>query len=876
MKNREKKRPPKFARQFLNWFCRRDLLENIQGDLDETFEDHLSKYSFSKARRLYTWEVIGLFRPGIVRQFRFLENTSISSAMFKNYLKIAVRQILKYKLFSGLNIAGLALSMSVCLLLIMILVDQYSYDLFHKKRDRICRIISDRQWQEPANRARLSTAPLPLVEEFSERYPWIEKTLRVAGVGGTFKTDEKTVSFGGALADTSFFEVFSFDWSRGNQHTALSNPNSIVLTEKMAQAIFGNEDPLGRTIEFIDHGILTITGLMPDPPQRSHLKFDFLLSFSTADILDEKRKAIYQLYDWETGHSGHVYLLLDDPRHQKELDRALAQIATGRSKRHPNFNYYLESQALTAISPGPDLQNGIGGATPYFVMYFLIVLGIAVIFSAAFNYTNLSIARALKRAQEIGIRKVNGAKRRQIIFQFLCEAVLISILALFIAIFILEFLIAHFYGLDPFVSQHFHLPRTPFIYLAFLGFSILVGVVAGLFPALHISAFQPVQVLKKLENTKMFTKISLRKALIVFQFTFSLLFILVTIIVVQQQQHVMKMDLGLQTENIINVHLDEIDYNLFAQRTSQIEQVSMVSGSSNILAQGWTPHTLAHFNDQTDSVYMGSCFVTRNFMDNLEIELIAGQNFPENTSTKREQFILIDQTIAAKMGEHPYQAIGQSLQIDTLLLTVIGVFKPVTANNVFFESAGYFSFRYAPDRISVANVAVTGKDIPATIEKMQTAWQDLNPKHPLNYEFYDEQVYQMSKFFTMASRITGFVSFLAIVIACLGLLGMVTYAVEGRIREIGIRKILGASEANLLWKFSKGFFFLLGVASLIALPTCWFLSNMWLQQFANRISVGIPIFSVAVGLIFLLGSLTVIPQIFSAVKANPVDMIKTE
>ena len=802
--------------------------------------------------------------------------------MIKNYLKIAIRQLWKHKLFSILNIFGLAISMSICLLLIMILADQYSYDAFHQNKDRIYRVISQvAEKNIPIQEPGLATTSLHLAEPLEENYPFVEKTVRMLSMGGNFQIGEKVVDAekSGYAVDASFLDVFSFDWKEGKPATALQNPNSLVFTESLAKKAFPDESAIGKTIKYGDLGEFTITAIIPDPPIRSHIRFDYLVSYATIDAYNDEEKEAFQIYGFEHIWRGFVYVLLKENVAENQLNQALTEIAANFDARSKEQHFLFEAQALSDIMPSRDLGNEIGIATPRIVLYFLMVLALIIILAAGFNYMNLSIARSLKRAKEIGIRKVIGARKGDIIKQFLGEAILIAILSLVVALGLLEFLIPAFYQLDPFVETVFKLEKSPAIYAIFLGFSLLVGLLAGIFPAFNISKFQPIQAIQQLSNVKIFSRIGFRKALITIQFALSLIFILTVIIVLKQQQHVLNADLGLRADNLMGVWMNDVDYDVFAQQIEQLKGVESLSASQHTILTGERARTMATFNNGKDSLELSYNIVDKNYLKNLEIQLLAGKNFPQNSNSEGEQFIILNEKASKQMGyDFPHEALGNTLIIDTNALSVIGVVTDFHHENIWFEPIQPYGLRHGGDFAKVANIRLADANVSETLKAIHNIGDELAPDsgEGISAFFVEERLYHLVKFFRMGSEVIGFVGFLTIIIACMGLLGMVIYTIEGKVKEVGIRKVFGASEKNIIWHLSKGFFVLLGIAIALATPLTLLAANAWLQHFVIRININPLLVLQAIGIILFLGLLTVISQTLVAARSNPVESLRNE
>jgi len=801
--------------------------------------------------------------------------------MLKNYIKIALRQLWQHKLFSALNIFGLATSMSVCLLLIMILSDQYSYDAFHEKGDHIYRVISASSEHQLPEKPRLATTSITVAEDLQEAYPFIENIVRLLNFGAEVRVDEKVFNTDVItyLVDQNFLNTFSFGWVAGEERTALLKPRSIVLTESAAKRFFPYKDPLGETMTLSKFGNYKVTGIIPDPPIRSHIRFDYLISYATVEVFsaaEKKEASIYEGYEhiWRS----FVYVALKQNATQNQLDEALNNIAKSYSSKDKEKQYLFQSQALLNIVPSNDLGNEIGVATPQIILYFLVVLGLIIIFSACFNYTSLSIARSLKRAKEIGVRKVIGARRQDILFQFLGESVIIALISLGVAMVLLEFLIPALFELDPFVVYAIHLERTPQIYCFFLVFSIVIGLFAGFLPALGISKLRPIQAIQKLATVKLFSKARIQKTLITVQFALSLILILAVSIVVKQQEHVLNADHGIRSDNIYNVRMENVDYELFSQQVQQVPGVEAIAATSRVLLTGEENQATAIFEEGQDSMNLYYSQISPNYLSTVEIELIAGENLPDNNNSKGEQFILLNEVAINRMGfTSPEAAIGQSIHIGENMLSVIGVTKDFYHNGIWFEPIKPFGFRQNTNKpVRNATIKFHEATTSEAIADIHAIWQKLSPESGMNAFFIDERIYQLSKFFNMGAKIIGFIGLLTIIIACMGLLGMVLYTVEGKMKEIGIRKVLGASRGNIIWQLSKGFFLLLFLAILIATPLTILGANAWLQNFATRISISPSIVLFGISIILLLGLLTVVSQTYWAARSNPVESLHNE
>ena len=453
--------------------------------------------------------------------------------MISNYLKLAIRNLLKNKVFSIINIGGLAISTSVCLLIISIIADQKNYDQFHTKKDRIFRVLTNTGSSE------MATSSFQLGDEIVSKHTGIEKTATlVRGFGGDIFYNEKMASGGGYFADGNLFEIFDYKLIEGDPNTALNAPRSLVISEALSEQLFYNENPIGKAVRFkntgvnpigvdhgnqeTDYGLFTITGILAPNPGKTHLPFQVLTSLETIRVLANDSLLNADNNNWEYVWGSHTYALASENNTQVDVQAALDKIS---KEKFTNVPYSFKAQPLKDITPGPMVGNNTHVFIPKMFLMFLAGLCLIIILSAGFNYTNLTLARSFTRAKEVGIRKVSGANRGQVFYQFISEAVVISLASFVLAVpllFILQSVFSKFV-----INQYINITfdHSPALYLIFIGFSISVGVLAGFFPSLYISAFSPIQILKNVTNLKIFKKLSLQRGLLLVQFCFSLIFI---------------------------------------------------------------------------------------------------------------------------------------------------------------------------------------------------------------------------------------------------------------------------------------------------------------------------------------------------------------
>jgi putative ABC transport system permease protein len=818
------------------------------------------------------------------------------TAIIANYIKVSVRNILKYKVFSFINMFGLAVAMSICMLLILMLVDQKRYDQFHEKKDRVYRILSGIE-----NSNQYATSPFPLAASLKTDYPIIEETaLLTPGVGGDVRYQQKFAEMRGYFAEPSFFNVFSFQLTEGDKLTALEKPNSIVLSKKLAKELFGNENATGKVVEFDDRqlafpittggtaapavswGNFTVTGTIDESSYKSHLKFDVLMSASSIPVLVAEKKMTDQSGDWIDFFKTYTFVLLQNEKTEQELSGALIDFV---KRKYAD----IEDEQVKGFGLWPqklaDVQlelksNDTNNRLPLVGYYFIAILALVIMFSASLNYTNLTIARALTRAKEIGVRKVTGASRRSLIFQFLSESVIVSLLSMVLAVFISLFVANQFKGL--WVNQYlnFELPQSPVVCFIFIGFALLVGLLAGLYPALYLSTYQPVKALKNLNNIRP-GKLGMRKVLSVSQFTISLIFIITSILIFNQFKFFMEFDYGFNAKNIVNIELQGADYQKVATEFGSIPGVTAISHSDLIPATGTNNgNEFKKFGAPAEEFKPSNIlFTDQNFTDNLNIKLIAGKPLPP-TGESSERFVLVNREFTKKFGyQNPAEVIGETFETKWApeAVQVVGVVEDfhflLLVNR---DAMRPLMLRNQPSQFKYANVKISSGNPMATVALMEQKWRLVEPSRALQYTFYDDELSNTHQAIFDLVSVIGFIAFLAVIIACLGLLGMATFTAERKTKEIGIRKVLGADGQSIALLLSKEFVIVLLIAVAIGAPLSYFGNSLWLQAISNRVSFGVGTVLLGALVLLSLGFVTIASQTIRASKKNPVESLRVD
>jgi putative ABC transport system permease protein len=812
--------------------------------------------------------------------------------MFTNYFKTAWRNLLRNKTFSFINITGLAVSMSVCLLVINMITEQKNYDSFHSKKDRIYRIMTEGRG---GNDFKTASCAFPLAEKLKQDFPGTEQSATlVRNIGGDMLYNEKAASGAGYFADGQLFKIFDFGLSKGNPATALESPFSLVIAEDLAKQLFGNEEAIGKMVKFNDkgihpgtpekgnretpYGLFTITGVLKEIPGKTHLPFKLLASSSTLPTLKADKKINIDINDWNNVWDGYTYLLLDKSKTEKDLQAALDRIASKQyAKGGPN-EYGFKARALTEITSANPVGNETSVYLPATMLLILSVLAMIVMLSACLNYTNLSVARSLTRTKEVGIRKVSGASRLQIFLQFITEAIVVSLLSLILAIGLLFFLRNAFTGLWLNKFLQISLAQNFYLYLSFLGFSILIGLIAGLLPSVYISAFNPVVMMRNFGGIKMFKRLTVRKVLLVTQFAVSLIFIISTAVLYQQTNHVLHFDYGFNKNNVVDVNLyNPENYQRFAQAVSQNKDVAGISACSYMPATGTQYGTLAFKADNLkDSLQINFMDVDAKYFDVMGLKLLAGKTFPEIPDTTGENYVIVNETMVKDWHYASVNgAIGQRILMEGNTVEIIGVVKDFQFGDVT-RNVSALTLRNRPKTFAVAAVKISGSNTAGTVAFLEKTWKQVNPNTKFEYQFLDEQILFTHSMLSDVAKILGALSLLAVLISCLGLLGMATYTAETRAKEISIRKIVGSSVPQIIMLLTKGFVKLLLIATVIALPAAYLLNNLWLQFFAHRVSVNVLILLLSVLIMFALSLLTVFSQSWRAAFANPVKNLRRE
>ncbi|NLR65172.1 FtsX-like permease family protein [Chitinophaga varians] len=796
--------------------------------------------------------------------------------MFLRYIQIAFRNLRRQRLFAFINIAGLALSMTVCLMVLKSTKKNFSYDKFHPAASRTWRITSQATTQE-GKHYHMASSPLPLATVLRQDYAIAEEVVRLYSVlSGTVLEGKKKLPVQGTFTEPSFFHVFGFRLKSGDPATALSAPNSIVLSEATAGRIFGNTPAMGKVVHFERLGDYIVTGIMAPSPGLSHIDYDAYASLSSVPALEQQGILPGRLTDWNQVQDGYTYVKLKPDVSTSSLATALTFISQRfyQPAAKGIGSIRLEQQSLGSISPSHELYNDIGSAPPWGKVLAEIAVALGLLICACFNYTNLSIVRSLQRAREVGVRKVNGALRWQVFMQFITESVVMCMLSLVLAVLLL--ILAENYtsvGIG-FLSGE---PVDFALFGWFLVFSLLTGILAGIIPAWALSSFQPAKVLRNMVDIKLFGGLGLRKTLIVIQFTLSLTAIIFFVTVYRQFAYKEDFNMGFSRDNILDVPLADADFQLMKDRMMQVKGVEAITASSGVLG---VPRHSGFLQVKTETngnrMQIGYYAGDADFLKIMQLKLLAGSNFPATMSREHEQYIIVNEQMVKSLNlKSPSDAIGKTIWLsDSSMVSIIGVIKDFNYQPI---EAPIFpmAIRFVPGEFKQLQILVNTKDKETLMAGIKTAWLEMHPGETFSAEWMSDLLHEKTSGKEPVSAVAILVLMIT-VIAALGLLGVVSYTTFTRRREIGVRKVMGAGVSGLVLLLSRNYLRLILLAGLIALPLGYLGSQLFLRIFANRVSIGFFTLAGSFAVLLCIALLAIISQTWRAASSNPVDVLRND
>lgn len=868
--------PPHWPRKFLRLFIHKDYIEEIEGDMEEVFFDDQEHLSLKKARFYYTLGVFKLFRFNLIKNLKWIYKINFIAMTLSN-IKIAFRTLLKSKTHSIINLIGLAMGLTIGGLIILYVSDEYSFDQFHTKGDRIFKVVTNN-----SDGGTMETNAWPVGYKLRTEYPEIESVLYTRSAPQSFKVNFKDKKFDQYIhyASEEFFNIFSFDLIDGDEETALSAPYSAVITESLKETFFDG-NPIGQILTLRDTLKFQVTGVVKDPPANSHIRFDILLSFSTHE----------KLADWFSYTEGwgnfnvRNYVLLKegaDPVAVEAKAKSIYVENVGDWLMEMGITFEVDLVPLKKIYLRAGLYNGLGPSGSESQVKTVSLIALFVLLLACINYINLSTARSLNRAKEVGIKKVNGSSRLSLIGQFMVESYLLTFIAFIIALILMYLLLPFFNQLiEKEYSIAYFLDINFLWKIALLG--IIIAFLAGFYPALVISGFKPLEAMKGKMNSNP-NGIGLRKSLIIFQFFVSAGLILFTMIVLSQLNYMRNQDLGFDKEQIVVIDGINIPgrtakktFKTELSRLTQIESISFTNALPGRPGwQGQWAYADEISEEQVDTEYMA---IDEDYIETLGLELLAGSNFdPKKTSELEDGLIINEACVTAMKWTSPQDAIGRKIVSPSSRPsgTVIGVVKDYHGlglqENIWPKAMDYTSNQYG----RYYAIKFTTGDTYNLIKGLENTWKAQFESIPFDYVFLEDDFNRQYQEEERLANVLSLFTVVILIISGIGLFGLISFIALSRTKEVGIRKTLGASVSNIVFIFSKEFILLVVVGNLISVPLVWYFGNRWLEDFAYHTALQWIIFPITIFATVLIAFLTVSIQTLKTARMNPVKALRYE
>lgn len=797
--------------------------------------------------------------------------------MIKNYFKIAFRNLQKNKTTAIINITGLAIGLTCCLLMVLYIQHELSYDKFQNKGGRIARVIMEYKFNN-SGLSKGNFTSTKLFPAFKRSFPEVEDGVRMSGTDEIVKYGDKIFNERSFIyADSTFFNIFSFKLLQGNAATVLKAPRMIVLTASTAQKYFGEKNPVGETVMVgADQQNYLVTGVVEDCPSNSQIKFDLLASFSS---LGQAQEETYFNANYTT------YLLLRSEKDIASLQKKIGPFMQKEVKTGYDPGTYInfELEPYTKIHLYSPFDSFDANSSISYI-YIVGAIALLILVIACFTYINLSTARSVERAKEVGIRKVSGAFKGQLFWQFIGESVFITTIAAIISLILAFLLLPSFNQLASKKLSAIQFTQ-PFVVISFITISAVIALLAGSYPALVLSKFQPVKVLKgTFKNAS--SGVWLRKSLLVFQFTISVFLIVATVIIKNQLTYIQGKKLGYDRDHVIVMGIDQqtIDkIDIVKAELKTDPAILAVSKAQSTPVRIMGGYSMSLNNESGSEMNVKACPVDDEYVKANSLELIAGTGLTRQELAEANQedyaknyyHYIINESAARALGWKPQDAIGKKMYLGSHrpgeVKAVVRDFHFASMHSAI-EPLVLFPGGWGNQLI----IKTSGQNLTSTISFLETKMKALAPHRPFEYRFMDEEFNKLYQSELRMGKVFSIFSAIAILLACLGLFGMSAYAAQQRMKEIGVRKVLGASISSIIFLLSANFIRLICIAFLIGAPVTWLVMRKWLQDFAYRITIGWWVFAVAASAILFIAFLIISIQSAKAALANPVKSLRTE
>jgi len=856
---KEKPHIPALALGFLTWILPKEESVYLSQNFKELYEYRMETKGRLKAG-IWIWGELLKSLPGFLKSAFYWR-----LMMFKNYFVIAVRNIRKHTLHSIINIAGMSLGLFVCLLIFLWVQNEFGFDRFYTQRDDIAQVYSETLYSNGSTQVFMGSY-YPLAKILKQECPEVREAVRYEtanGISLRYKEKQFTNDTVG-LADPAFFDIFSFSFIKGVPELALQNSSSVVLTEKMARKYFGNDEPMGKTIALNNEMDIKVTGIIKDVPAQSSLQFDCIAPYILKYAPDFKEPE-----HWG-GNPLATYVLL-----QKNSDRLqLEQKITSVADKHAQWETAEVSFHLHPLKKMHLYSPQGGGLIQSLLIFSSIALLVLLI--AGINFVNLSTAKAATRAREVGVRKVVGAGKRELIRQFMGESMMISLITLVIAVLLLAVFLPSFNQL---VGKQFslHLLLKPEVAFGFLGIALITGILAGLYPALYLSSIQPKNIMKGFAG--MGTKGTLRKILVVAQFSLSIIMIISTLVVFKQLNYMMSTDLGYDRENLIVLPMSQKIQEGFEPLRNDLLRDPQVESVTKSLQGPWHIGSTVSAVDwdgkpADETVHMHWDYVGYDYFSAFKMDISEGRVFSREYPTDLKEAYIVNEEAVKLMGiESP---VGKRLSVFHNQGQIIGVVKNFHFQPLYHEIKP-FVFMLRPDSASLAFLRIRPENVSGTLENIQTIVARHNSGSKGDLLFFNDVLSQY--IYTeeeQTGEIAGYFTLLAVLISCIGLFGLAAFMAEQRTKEIGIRKIVGASMKNVVFMLTKDFTKWILLSNIIAWPVAYLIMKNILEKYSYRTHIGPELFVLSGVAAFVVALLTVSFQAFKAARANPADSLRYE
>ncbi len=788
--------------------------------------------------------------------------------MFKNYFKITLRSLLKKPAYSFINIGGLAIGIASSILILLWLADEYSFDRFHKNYTSIYKLYQSQQWAEGISTG--NSMPYLLKDVIQEKSSQIKNVVMTNwGEGNLLQVGEKRLSKMGLSATEDFFKVFSFNMIKGDPNTALAGSTSIVITESTAKSLFADRDPINQFIKVDNGQELKVTGVIKDVPPQSSFSFDYVLPFayyeSTQFWISNAKKG------WDN-NSFQMYVQLQAGASEAIVNNSIQNILKDNNPKAPTAKLFLHPASKWRLYSNFENGENTGGMIDYVKLFTAI--SIFVLLIACINFMNLATARSQTRAREVGIRKSVGSRRKEIIFQFLGESLLITFISFLSAIVLVELLLP---GYNLLVNKNISIDYSnPLIWGAAISLVLVVGILSGSYPAFYLSSFQPVKVLKgKLDIGK---NGSLpRQVLVTLQFGFSIFLIIGTIVIYQQIIHVKSREIGYDRENLIQIQTNnelETNFETIRQELIRTNAAKSVCKSNSPVTSSFSSNEVQWEGMPTGQRNSFTTIATEyDYTQTMGIKVLEGRDFSRDFKSDFSGVVINEAAVDFMGLKNP---IGQKIKAIGMDLEIIGVTANVLMDSPY-QPVLPLTMVFIPSWSSTITIRLNKTDnLPASLTKVENVFKKLNPNYPFTYRFADIDFEKKFSTINLVSRLAGIFAFLAIMITCLGLLGLAAFTAEQRTKEIGIRKVMGATVSNLVVLISKDFSRLVVFAFIISAPIGWWFLNNFLQRYPYRVAISWWVLLLAGVGCLVLALIIVSTQALRAATANPTKSLRSE